>query len=331
MTQNPNIIVTPMGPQYLTAPDGTTAPDVAGTPVDLTGVPLTVAPSFAAQKGLNATITAFAAGTLTVSGLSGNMSPADVGRRLVLLGAQEGNTAGTGVATFVTGLTGMSAADVGKRLVLANMVSPANNGSFVISQVIDPTVVRIINPAFVAGDANTGQWKRSPVGIQGNNGRFSITAFVDAVTVKVANAAGMFPDAFSGNILWQEIPGLTDFPPGDPLSVIAARDLELNVNALQGPPGFGDFDPILPPEIGAGSVNPVPMNTGAGDPSVSPPPGSLGPVSTNDPQAPVRTVLSATIPNMPDGQAQVMTDGPAVVQLGVVQVVQDPALTPHVA
>jgi len=251
MTQNPNILVTPMGPQYLTAPDGTTAPNVAGAPVDLTGVPLTVASSFAAQKGLNATIAAFALPTLTVTGLSGNMSPADVGRRLVLFGAQEGNTAGTGVFVspllFVTGLTGMSAADVGKKLVLANMTSPANNGSFVISSVIDATVVRIINVFGVAGDANTGQWKRSPVGLQGNNGTFPITSILDAVTAKVTNAAGMFPDAFSGFILWQEIPGLTDFPPGDPLSVIAARDLDLNVNALQGAQRFGDFNPILPP------------------------------------------------------------------------------------
>lgn len=254
MTQNPNILVTPMGPQYLTAPDGTTTPDVAGAPVDLTGVPLTVAPSYLAQRGLNATITAFSAGTLTVSGLSGNMGPADVGRRLELLGAQEGNMAGTGVfvAPFflpVSGLTGMRAVDVGKKLVLQGMTTPANNSlsGFEILSVVTDSVVIVKNMAGVTGDANIGKWKRIPTGNQGNNGKFPITAVVNGTTVKVTNAAGMSPDTFSGNILWQEIPGLADFPPGDPLSAIAARDLELNVNALQGAQRFGDFVAEQPP------------------------------------------------------------------------------------
>jgi hypothetical protein len=135
MPNDPSILVQPMGTPFLTAPDGTTAPTHDGTPVDMTGVPLTVAPAL--PSGTNATIVAFAAGVLTVGGLT-DMNPASVGRSLRL----------------------------------SNTGKPGNRGEFVVSAFIDPTSVDVSNPAGFFPDAKSGniRWQEVPAPLEFNPG-----------------------------------------------------------------------------------------------------------------------------------------------------------------
>jgi hypothetical protein len=132
----------PSGPPFLTAPDGTTAPDQGGTEVDVTGVPLTVAPqSNAVQTGAHATILAFGAGVLTVGGLT-SISPASVGRLLTLAAAANAGNVGTFPIVAVLGPTVVQVADAGGS-------SPdANSGSIAWVEALDPT-------AFAPGDPLT--------------------------------------------------------------------------------------------------------------------------------------------------------------------------------
>lgn len=266
MSQDPNILVTVTGPQFLTAPDGTTAPDVAGDPVDLTGVPLTVAPSYAEFTGDVATIDGAAFGLLGVGNLlPGNLTPNLAGKRLSLVGAQEGNAAGVTHAfpAIVAGVVNMTDADVGRFFVVKGAVNPGNNGVFPITQVVSATVIIIDNPAAVVEAPLT--WRRSdffngfpsPVDTNtGNAGIFDIGVApippvpVTPTTIAVVDAAGMFPDAWSGEILWQVLPALTDFPAGDPLTYIAEQPaIPLNIVTDSGPQRFGDYDPTLPPLV----------------------------------------------------------------------------------
>jgi hypothetical protein len=343
MPQNPDILVQITGPQFLTAPDGTTAPDVAGTPVDLTGVPLTVAPSFALQTGDAASILVSVPGSMTVSGLSGNMVPSDAGRRMRIEGAMEGDAAAVFAVTFpsalVAGLMDITTADIGRKLVILNAANPGNNGTFVISAILSPTALFITNPAAVPLDGPI-DWKIIPRSTAdpgrdtntGNDGIFTITSVLDPATVILANPLALAaPDAFSGSIQWQELPALTDFPPGDPLTNVALRQyIPLNINApTPGPATFGDYVAELEPVVlndSAGLFS-APQDAGASDPEVPGTGGAGTLVDFTNPQAPVRFELNAEIPNMPDGQSQVMQGGPQVTQLGGFVAISDPAVS----
>lgn len=348
MPQNPDIIVQITGPQFLTAPDGTTAPDVAGTPVDLTGVPLTVAPSFALQTGDSATIIASVPGAMTVSGLSGNMVASDAGRRMRIEGAMEGNAASVSLVVppnaIIDGLMNLTVDDVGRKIVIDNAANAANNGTFPITVVNAMLgIANIINPLAVPGDLGLPpgiQWKIIPSNAEdagrqtdtGNDGTYTITTVVDPITVILANPNALAtPDPFSGSIHWQELPALTDFPPGDPLTNVALRQyIPLNINApAPGPATFGDYVAELDPVVlnDSDGLFSAPQDAGADDPAV-PGTGGVGTlVDFTNPQAPVRFELNSEIPNMPDGQSQVMQGGPQVTQLGGFVAISDPAVS----
>jgi len=336
MAQDPSILVQPTGTPFLTAPDGTTAPDVAGDPVDLTGVPLTVAPSYAGDTGRAAVIDAFGFGILFVKNLlPGNLGPELVGKRLELIGAQEGDSATITVALsiFVTGLANMTNDDVGRFLVVKGAVNPGNNGVFLITEVANDTSITILNPAAVAETPIS--WRRSDffTGIPsrvavntGNAGIFDIGAVPDPVSLDVFDADGMAADQWSGEIVWHVLPALADFPAGDPLTIIAEEGLPLNViSTTPGPATFGDYDPILPPEIGQETVNPAPVNAGGGNEDPGPLQASgVGTPVVNDEQNPPRFQLSAEIPNNPEGIAQVMQSPPKTTNYGVFIAVKSP-------
>lgn len=260
MSNNPDIITFPGGAQFLTAPDGTTAPDVAGDPVDLTGVPLTVAPSFAFQKGDNAAITAFAAGVLTVSGLLGNMTQEDVGRDLMLTMAQQGTAAIFNIAFPLVSFFDFSAtfdeSMVGKNIEIKGSTPGSNNGLYLITEVSGPATLTATRLGPVFADASVLSWRivndnalQGP-NFGGNSGVFPIIAVLDPITVQVTNPNGLFPDAFSGGIVWNEVPSQTDFPPGDPLTYLAELATPFNINTVSPGPGtFADYDPTVPPNV----------------------------------------------------------------------------------
>jgi hypothetical protein len=65
-------------------------------------------------------------------------------------------------------------------------------------------------------------------------------------------------------------------------------------------------------------VNPVPQNAGGGNQAAGPSaPSGVGTVGDNNPQNPVRQILSAAIPDNSAGQSQVMQSGPTARNLGV--------------
>jgi hypothetical protein len=338
MTQNPDILVIPGGAQFLTAPDGTTSPDVAGLPVDLTGVPLTAARSYVDFHGAAAQPFFFAAGVLSLANLlPGNLTPDMVGKRMSLVGAQEGFAATVsplGPDFLVTGLVNIVPSDAGRFLVIKG--SAFNDGVFQIKLVVSPTSV-VIASAFGAFEVGVS-WRRSsfpsgaptPVDVNtGNAGIFDITA-AGVSLASLSNPAGHVPDQWQFEIEWQVLPALADFPAGDPITNVAERQyIPLNVvTPAPGPARFGDYDPRLPPLVTnqKGDVFSKAQVAGAGDPTVVGTGGVGSRVDFTDPQQPVRFTPSAAIPNMPDGQAQVMTDGPAVTQLGRFVAVPDPAL-----
>lgn len=128
-----------MAAPFLTAPDGTTAPTHDGTPVDLTGVPLTTPGAIAPQlsAGDFASILAAAFPFVTVGGLI-DMTPASVGRSLRLDNASPP--------------PGLPPPNDG------------NRGEFPIISFIDPTSVVILNPIGFFPDPRSGSilWEEIP-------------------------------------------------------------------------------------------------------------------------------------------------------------------------
>jgi hypothetical protein len=321
------------GPPFLTAPDGTTVADQGGTEVDLTGVPLTVAPqSNAVQAGTSATIAAFVAGVLTVTGLT-NMAPGSVGRILLLDGTNPGNR-GFFPITAVLSSIAVQVADAGGVAPDTNSGAAATISAFA-GTTVTLTGLTGMRLADVGRDITL-----SGCGTPANNGTFPISAFIDPTSVQITNAAGVFPDANSGAISWTEdvIPvswieaiDPAAFPPGDPLSTLVDEIVPLNyMQATFGPPRGGG-SAILP--VNAEVDAPVGQPTGENDP-VLPTAGTRGPFSYVDPQQPVRLQPTAELtvnldPNsLAFGQAPVMTDGPAVRPPEVLIRVPEPGAVP---
>lgn len=292
-----------MGPQYLTAPDGTMVPDQGGIPRDVTGLPLTVAPeSNATQTGDNGHI-----------------------------------LAQTGPLTTVGGLTNMTASSVGRQLFISGNLA-VNQGFFPIAAVLNTTTVQVTNPAGVFPDTHNGttavidavtdgdvavsgvavgpedvggQMTLSGCATPANNGTFPILSQGLGIVAVLQNPAGVFPDANSGAITWEvverpffwiEIERLTDFAPGDPLSYCAEQVIPLNVvNPTPGGAPTGGGVDELPEEapVDAAQVlaNADPVDSGEMAGSTAPivrpgtaPAGSgatVGDVTATDPTFPV--------------------------------------------
>ena len=201
---NPGILVAPSGPQFLTTPDGQTAPDVAGNPVDLTGVPLTVAPSYAFDVGTGASISASTVGVdMTVTNLTpGNLTADLVGKRMRIEGAMEGDV---GQVAFVTspvalvgGLVGISSADLGRSFQVAGSVE----GSLAVATTPGPVVTITGLTGMSLSDVGksitfTGV---NPL----NNGTFVIAAFISPASVDVTNPVGVIDPGFMD---WYVTPG----------------------------------------------------------------------------------------------------------------------------
>lgn len=344
MPQDPSILLIPAGAQFLTTPDGTTAPDVAGAPVDLTGVPLTAAPDYATLTGSVATIGGFLSPFLNVETLIpepeislGSIPPGVAGKRLQLVGAQEGNVGeitgpGANPGEFIleglANLTGMSDAIF---IEIAGAANPTNNGVFLIASITSNTIAVIINAAAVA-EAGLS-WRRldlngEPLPVTtntGNAGIFDIYS-VSAFGASVVNLDGMGADQWSGDILWNVLPALTDFAPGDPITFIAEQQaIPLNINTpTSGPARFANYTATQQP-VGGPPLNPTPVNAGGGNQSagVSGPSG-VGAVVSNDAQNPQRFELSAAIPNNSLGMSQTMQSAPTPTNLGRMVVVRSP-------
>lgn len=93
MPQDPSILLQPAGDPFLTVPDGTTAPLHDGTPVDLTGVPLTVEPALLGSEA--AVVVDFpGAGDITIGNLAG-LTSANVGGKITLSGCFDEKNNGT--------------------------------------------------------------------------------------------------------------------------------------------------------------------------------------------------------------------------------------------
>jgi hypothetical protein len=308
------------GAPFLTAPDGTTAPDIDGDEVDLTGIPLAVAPqSNALQAGTDAVIASFAAGELTISNLH-DMGPGSVGRLLSL-----------------------------------DATNVLNRGAFPISAVLSSIAVKVTDPAGVFPDTNSGATANITVfaggqitltGLNGmraqdvgrditisgaatvaNNGTFPISSFIDATSVKVTNAAGVAPDANNGAISWttDQIPVAwseaingSDFVPGDPLSFLVDQQTPFNEMQSTFGPATGGGSAILPTNQNVPPDNSQSAVTGKGTPPIAATAPTTGPVTVNDPQNPVRTSPSSAfltnmdVNSLAYGLNSPMPDGPAV-------------------
>jgi len=305
------------GAPFLTGPDGVTAPDQGGNEIDLTGVPLTVAPaSNALQAGDSATITAFAGVLLTVAGLTG-MAAGSVGRSLTLNGSNPGNRGTFPIAAFVSP-TSVKVTDAGGVFPDQNTGIAATISAFLLN-VVTVTGLTGIQATDVGrslsllGSANPG-----------NDGTFTILAVVDATSVKISNPAGVFPDANSGAIGWNEdiIPlawseaiDPTAFAPGDPLTFLADQLTPFNYMEQTFGPATGGGAVILPPNDDVDP--PVGVPTGQNTPTV-PANGTTGPVIFTDPQQPVRLQPTAELTvnldptSLAFGLEPIVQDGPAV-------------------
>lgn len=291
-----------MGPQYLTAPDGTKVPDQGGTLRDVTGIPLTAAPE------------------------SNGIQSGDNGHIL----------AQVGTLTTVGGLTNMTASSVGRDLLINGNLA-VNRGIFPIAVVVNSTTVKVTNAAGVFPDTHAGTTASitaassgnvavsgvtvSPADIGGemtlsgcatteNNGTFPILTEALGTLAIIGNPAGVAPDANNGAIVWsvverpffwQEFARLSDFAPGDPLTYVAEQIIPLNVvNPTLGPPSGGgveDLPVAAPVDVAQVLANPDGVLSGEFDSGLAPivPPGTapagdgetVGPVTATDPQFPV--------------------------------------------
>ena len=85
MSQDPSVLLIPLGAPFFTAPDGTVVQDSGGTPIDLTGKKITVAP---VRQGDEASIVFAdpALNQLIVLGLV-NITPDDIGKTFIIKNA----------------------------------------------------------------------------------------------------------------------------------------------------------------------------------------------------------------------------------------------------
>lgn len=323
------------GKPFLTVSDGTTAPDNAGDAVDLTGVPITVAPQTnAVQSGVSATISAFGASLLTVDGLH-DMAPESVGRLLTLFATAPGNR-GTFPIAAVLSKTSVQVTDAGGQFPDVNSGTTATISAFA-TNFVTLTGLSDILPEYLGRELTV-----SGCATVGNNGTFEIIAVLSDTSLVVFNTAGAFPDANSGAITWvtDSVPfrwvealDPNAFPPGDPLSYLVEQATPFINDQKTFGPARGGGSAILPPNQnvlpgGELGTNSLPERVGKGGGALPPivPPGTVlpgtgatvGPVVATDPQFPVvfapnsSFVVNRDISSLAFGQAPVLDGGPTV-------------------
>jgi hypothetical protein len=128
MPNDPSILTAPTGPQFLTAPDGAVVYRNDGTPVDLTGVPLTSGPN---RTGTGASISssdpALLPGQLLVTGLY-NTTPDLVGVATIHISNAGSPTPAPGAIPKNNGsftIIGLGTASPSESVIIANALGSA--------------------------------------------------------------------------------------------------------------------------------------------------------------------------------------------------------------